>query len=157
MDLPRVLLWGFAATLVLTTVLRGSQAFGLTRLDLPLLLGLMFTPNRDHAKAYGFLVHLLNGWLFSLVYAAFFEDLGRASGWMGSIIGAFHGIFVLVVGLPIVPGLHPRMATDARGPEPTRELEPPGFMALNYGPNTPAVTLLAHIVFGAILGTTYHQ
>jgi len=47
------------------------------------------------------------------------------------------------------------MATDARGPEPTRELEPPGFMALNYGRRTPLVTLLAHVLFGAILGTFY--
>mgnify|MGYP001367797883 CR=1 FL=1 len=48
-----------------------------------------------------------------------------------------------------------RMATDARGPEPTRELEPPGFMALNYGRRTPLVTLLAHVIFGAILGMFY--
>jgi len=155
MDVRGVLLWGFAATTILTTILRGSQAIGLTRLDLPLMLGLIVTPNRDHAKAYGFFMHLFNGWLFTLVYAAFFEYLGRADWWLGSAIGAVHGIFVLAVGLSAVPGLHPRMATDARGPEPTRELEPPGFMALNYGRRTPLVTLLAHVIFGAILGTFY--
>src|SRR5690606_1565696 len=115
MDVRGILLWGFAATTILTTVLRGSQAVGLTRLDLPLMLGLIVTPNRDHAKAYGFLIHLMNGWLFTLVYAAFFEYLGRAGWWLGAAIGAVHGVFVLAVGLPAVPGLHPRMATDARG------------------------------------------
>src|SRR5690606_5525638 len=95
MDFPGVLLWGFAATTILTTILRGSQALGLTRLDLPLMLGLIVTPNRDHAKAYGFLIHLLNGWVFSLVYAAFFENLDRAGLWLGSIIGLVHGLFVL--------------------------------------------------------------
>jgi hypothetical protein len=47
------------------------------------------------------------------------------------------------------------MATDARGPEPTRELEPPGFMAINYGRRTPIVTIGAHLIFGAILGIFY--
>lgn len=155
MDLPGVLLWGFAATTILTTILRGSQAFGLTRLDLPLMLGLVFTPNRDHAKAYGFFVHLLNGWVFAFIYAAAFEDIGRATWWLGAAIGAVHALFVLTVGLPALPGIHPRMATDARGPEPTRELEPPGFMAVNYGRRTAVATLVAHLVFGAILGTFY--
>ncbi|HWV58235.1 MAG TPA: hypothetical protein VNZ57_12350 [Longimicrobiales bacterium] len=157
MDVLQVLLWGFAGTTVLTTMLRGSQALGLTRMDIPLLLGLMITPNRDLAKAYGFFAHLVNGWLFSLLYAAYFEELGFASIWIGGAMGAMHGLFVLAVGLPAIPGLHPRMATDARGPEPTRELEPPGFMALNYGRHTPIVTLLAHVVFGALLGAFYRS
>ncbi|MFG2639651.1 hypothetical protein ACGFYP_01510 [Streptomyces sp. NPDC048370] len=31
-------------------------------------------------------------------------------------------------------------------------LEPPGFLMLNYGPSTPVVTALAHIVYGAVVG-----
>lgn len=155
MDLWPVLLWGFAGTTILTTILRTSQALGLTRMDIPLMLGLMLTPNRDRAKALGFLLHLFNGWLFSLVYAAFFEELDLATWWSGAVIGAVHGFFVLAVGLPALPGMHPRMASDAMGPEPTRALEPPGFLAMNYGRRTPLVTLLAHVVFGAILGTFY--
>src|SRR5690606_32517937 len=101
------------------------------------------------------IVHLLNGWLFSLLYVAIFEELGFAHWWVGAAIGTVHGLFVLAVGLPAIPGLHPRMATDARGPEPTRELEPPGFMAMNYGRHTPIVTLIAHMGFGALMGTFY--
>ena len=40
-------------------------------------------------------------------------------------------------GLPLIPGLHPRMASEYQGPTPTRQLEPPGFLALNYGRPTP--------------------
>jgi hypothetical protein len=47
------------------------------------------------------------------------------------------------------------MASEQRGPEPTRQLEPPGFMALNYGRRTPLLTLLAHLVYGAIIGAFY--
>jgi uncharacterized membrane protein YagU involved in acid resistance len=124
-------------------------------MDLPLMLGLIVTRNRDRAKTYGFFIHLLNGWIFSLIYAAFFETLNLATWWVGAAIGLIHALFILVVGLPVIPGLHPRMATDARGPEPTRELEPPGFMAINYGRRTPIVTIVAHLIFGAILGIFY--
>ena len=64
-------------------------------------------------------------------------------------------LFVLVVGLPAVPGFHPRMASDAAGPEPTRQLQPPGFMAVNYGRRTAIVTVLAHLIFGILLGSLY--
>jgi hypothetical protein len=51
--------------------------------------------------------------------------------------------------------LHPRMASEHHGPNPTRQLEPPGFMALNYGRPTPVATILAHLLYGAILGAFY--
>ena len=51
--------------------------------------------------------------------------------------------------------MHPRMASEQHGPTPTRQLEPPGFLALNYGRRTPISLLLAHLVYGAILGAFY--
>ena len=75
------LLWGFVATLALTTVMAGSQGLRLTRINLPYMLGAMFTPNRERAKLVGFVVHLLNGWIFSLVYVAVFHSgAGRPGG-----------------------------------------------------------------------------
>jgi hypothetical protein len=62
---------------------------------------------------------------------------------------------VLVTVMPLLPGLHPRMASEQRGPTPTRQLEPPGFLALNYGYRTPLSVLLAHLAYGTILGTFY--
>ena len=47
------LLRGFVATLVLTTIMAGSQGLRLTRMNLPYKLGAMFTPNRDRAKLVG--------------------------------------------------------------------------------------------------------
>jgi hypothetical protein len=34
-------------------------------------------------------------------------------------------------------------------------LQPPGFMALNYGRQTPVVTIAAHLLYGAIIGRFY--
>jgi hypothetical protein len=155
MNISSVFLWGFAATTILTILLRVSQAMGLTRMDLPLVLGLALTPDRDVAKAVGFVFHLLNGWAFSFLYAWFFEELGWRGWLIGGGIGVVHGLFVLLILLPSLPGFHPRMASDGRGPEPTRELEPPGFMALYYGRGTPLVVVVAHVVFGVVFGTFY--
>jgi hypothetical protein len=48
------------------------------------------------------------------------------------------------------------MASENHGLNSSRQLEPPGFMALNYGIRTPISVFLAHAVFGAILGSLYH-
>jgi hypothetical protein len=44
------------------------------------------------------------------------------------------------------------MATERAGPDVDARLEPPGPLALNYGRETPLVSLVAHVVYGAILG-----
>ena len=155
MNVPSILLWGLAATIVLTTMVIGGQSLGLTRIDMPFILGTMFTPNRDRAKVIGYFVHVINGWLFAVVYALFFENLHAATWWFGALIGLVQGIVVIVAVLPLLPGVHPRMVSDFRGPEPTRLLEPPGFLATNYGRITPIVTLVAHTIYGTILGTFY--
>jgi hypothetical protein len=83
------------------------------------------------------------------------ESWGRATWWLGGGIGLVHGLAVLVALMPLLPGLHPRMASEHRGPEPTRGLEPPGFLALNYGHRTPLIAILAHVAYGVILGAFY--
>ena len=155
MNKRSVTLWGFVGTVVLTSFLSGSQAAGLTRINLPFLLGTMFTPNRDRAKLVGFGVHFLNGWIFATIYAAAFQSWRRATWWLGSLIGVVHAAFVLVAAMPVLPSLHPRMASEQQGPSPTKQLEPPGFLALNYGRRTPISVLVAHIVYGGILGAFY--
>lgn len=155
MNVSSVALWGLVATLVLSTVMEGSRGLGISRMSIPFMLGVIFTDDRDRARVYGFVVHVLDGWLFAVVYALVFQSLGRASWWIGGGLGVAHGLVVLVVLMPLMPGLHPRMASEEQGPEPTRSLEPPGFMALNYGRRTPLVTLAAHLTYGIILGGFY--
>jgi uncharacterized membrane protein YagU involved in acid resistance len=149
------LVWGFAGTVVLTTLMAGSQGLGITRMNIPYLVGTMVTPNRDRAKVIGILVHMLNGWMFSLVYIAAFHASGGPTWWKGAAVGLVHSLFVLVVAMPAMPGLHPRMASEHRGPTVTRLLEPPGFMAMHYGNRTPLSIVVAHVVFGVILGVFY--
>lgn len=146
-----IIVWGFAGTLLLATIMTTCKYFGLTRMDLPFLLGTMFTSNRNRAQWVGFIVHLFIGWVFAILYAAAFMTASLQTLWFGLTLGFAHAAFVLTVGLQIVNYLHPRMARPFQGPTPTRHLQPPGFMALNYGKSTPAITILAHMVFGGIL------
>jgi hypothetical protein len=155
MNVGSWLLWGFVGTVVLTTIMAGSQGLRLTRMNLPYMLGTVFTPSRDRAKLVGFILHLFNGWMFSLLYVAAFHSLGLGTWWLGAFIGFVHAAFVLTAGMRILPGLHPRMASEQQGPTVARQLEPPGFLALNYGVRTPISVLLAHLVFGAIVGSFY--
>jgi len=156
MNLASIFLWGFVATVLLSTVMAGSQGLGYTRMSIPFLLGTMVTPDRDRAMLVGVLMHLVNGWAFAVVYALAFESWQQATWWLGALIGLVHGLFVLTVGMPIVPAMHPRMVSEYFGPTPNRRLQPPGFLALNYGRRTPIVSLAAHLLYGAILGAFYH-
>lgn len=149
------LFWGFISTLVLTAILSGSQSLGLTRMNIPYMLGTITTPNRDRAKIIGVFMHIINGWIFSLIYVLGFQVIGFSTWWLGAIFGFIHAVFVLSVGMPVLPGMHPRMASEQQGPTVVRQLEPPGFMAVNYGYNTPISIIVAHIVYGIILGACY--
>jgi hypothetical protein len=150
-----ILVWGFAASVVLLTTTIAGQSLGLTRIDIPFILGTIFTANRDRAKVLGVAMHIANGWGFALAYGYFFESIELATWWFGALIGAVQGVFVVVVLLPILPGFHPRMVSDYRGPEPTRLLEPPGFLASNYGRWTAVVIIIAHTLYGLVLGMFY--
>jgi hypothetical protein len=156
MNIGNLILWGFAATLILTILMAASRPLGFTRMDLPFMLGTMFTPNRNKAPWIGFLAHLTMGWIFAFIYGAAFESSGLDTWWFGMSIGLVHGAFVLTAGLEILTFFHPRMARPFQGPTPTKQLEPPGFLALHYGKGTPLVTLLGHLVYGGVLGMFYH-
>jgi hypothetical protein len=124
-------------------------------MNIPYMLGTMVTPDRDKAKVYGSLLHFVNGWIFSFLYVLALQAWGRATWWLGLLIGIVHALFVLTVALSLLPGIHPRMASEQFGPTARRQLEPPGFLGLNYGVRTPVSVLLSHAIFGAILGAFY--
>lgn len=152
MDWAGWALFGLAATSGLTAVMIAAQLGGLSRIDLPLLLGTLLTDDPDRARAAGFVVHLAVGQVFALFYAAGFAALGRATWWLGALFGLAHALVALTILVPLLPGVHPRMASERAGPSSRPLLEPPGLLALSYGGQTPAVTVLAHVVYGAVLG-----
>jgi uncharacterized transporter YbjL len=142
-------------TAVMTAVMEAAQARGMTRMSLPYMLGTMVGRGRATVRVSGIALHFVNGVAFASGYALVFTRLRRADWRIGAALGLLHGAVVLVAALPVVQEIHPRMADEDEGPDPTPMLQPPGFMALNYGVRTPAVTLAAHAVYGAIVGAFY--
>ena len=144
--------FGLLATTGLTAVMISAQMAGLTRMDLPLVLGSILTADPDRARAVGFFLHLAAGQGFALGYAATFALLHVATWWLGALLGLLHAVVAMTVLLPLLPGVHPRMASQRAGPASTAVLEPPGLLALNYGVQTPSVTVVAHLAYGVVLG-----
>jgi hypothetical protein len=152
MDWTGWALFGLVATALLTVVMIGAQLAGLTRLDLSLVLGTLVTEDPDRARVAGFLIHLAVGQGFALGYAASFALLGTATWWLGGLLGLLHVAVSLTVLVPLLVGIHPRMASGRAGPASTAVLEPPGLLCLNYGSQTPAVAAVAHLAYGVALG-----
>lgn len=155
LDVGSALLWGLFATGVLTLLMVASQGLGWSRMSFPFMIGSMFTAHRGRAMTLGFTLHFVFGVVFAFLYVLVFESWTWTTWWLGGLLGLFHGLFILIVLMPVLPDLHPRMASKHHGPTPTRQLEPPGFMAFNYGNNTPALTLVAHAAYGILLGLFY--
>lgn len=152
MDWAGWAVFGVIATSMLTGVMIAAQLAGWTRLDLPLMLGTIFVGDPDRARVVGFFAHLAFGQVFAFGYAASFALLETSSWWLGGLLGMAHVLVAGTVLIPLLPGIHPRMASERAGPADGPSLEPPGLMALNYGRSSPVVAIVAHLAYGVLLG-----
>lgn len=151
-SLGYLILWGLIATVAMTSILEASRGLGFSRMSLPFLVGTFFVESRKWALILGFALYTIGGWLFAFLYYFLFASVSVYAWWLGALAGLLHGIFLLVCALPLLPFVHPRMASEYHGATTTRRLEPPGFLAMNYGYRTPLTTLLGQTVYGATLG-----
>ena len=153
MSIWAALAGGLIGTLVLTTVLRAASEFGLTRMDLPFLLGTVVTSDRQRAKAIGYLAHFAFGLLFALGYFAILQAIGRDGFLLGALLGLLHGIFVGTALVNILlPIIHPRMGSSFTAANSSPLIESPGFLMLNYGTSTFLVSIVGHVAYGALVG-----
>lgn len=151
-SLGYLILWGLIATVAMTSILEASRGLGFSRMSLPFLVGSLFIGNRRWALILGVTLYTIGGWLFAFLYFFVFASVGIYTWWFGALAGLLHGLFFLVAALQLLPFVHPRMASEYHGATTRRQLEPPGFLAMNYGYRTPLTTLLAQMVYGATLG-----
>jgi len=151
-DWQGALVYGAMASAALAVVLVAAQGAGLTRLDLPLLLGTVVTTDPDRARLIGTVIHLLIGLGFSMGYAVVFSlDDGSSVG-VGAALGLVHAAVAMGVLVPLLPMVTRRIASERSGPWSGAVLEPPGFMAIGYGPTTPILVVVTHVAFGVTLG-----
>ena len=80
--------------------------------------------------------------------------MADTTGGLGALFGLGHGLFAGTVLINVLlPLVHPRMGTPLTDVTTVALLEPPGFMARNYGRQTATVGLLAQpLAYGTIIG-----
>jgi uncharacterized membrane protein YagU involved in acid resistance len=144
--------FGLVATTLLTCVMIIAQMAGLSRLDLPVLLGTIVTSDPDRARVAGFFLHVTMGQVFALGYALVFALLNQATWWLGALLGLLHVTIAMAALVPLFAGVNPRVASYRAGPSSKAALEPPGLFGLNYGPETPLTAVAAHLAYGIALG-----
>jgi hypothetical protein len=122
-------------------------------MDIPFLLGTAFSHDRVRAKAIGYLLHFVAGQVFAFIYYGIFLAIDASGVLLGALFGLLHGMFAGTALVNILlPMVHPRMGSPHTAANSTPLLEPPGFLMLNYGRSTPLVTVIVHILYGAIVG-----
>ena len=158
------LLGGFVGTVVMTAMMRAGKSMGITNMPgMPLIQGAMMTDDPDKARKIGMVTHIIMGTIvFGIIYAAIFAAFGGPAWLTGLIVGAVHGV-VAGVFMKMVGETHPRMEAVANftGDETWRHdatglhIAKPGLFAKNYGSATPAGLVMAHVVFGLVVGIVY--
>ncbi|MBI4493545.1 MAG: hypothetical protein HY690_12215 [Chloroflexi bacterium] len=144
LDWVMVVLAGLAGTVGLTLLMLLATAAGVARLNFPMLLGSMFTRPGAAALGIGLLWHFANGVVFAALYALALGALAVEPSWSsGLALGAVHTVVAgLLVGL--LGSVHPRIRQG--------QMPAPRFFGTRYGARGVLVLLVAHLVYGAIVG-----
>ena len=144
---------GFAA---ITAPMYVSRVMGLSKLDLPLLLGMLVLPSGWPARLAGLLPHTAGSMIvFPLIYGSIFRAARvQPSARAGMNVAAFHWL-LSGVALWLV-GLNPRLEREDTSDGATRDhrVGSPGAFALNYGAFTAVSFALGHLLYGATLGAS---
>lgn len=140
------ILGGWVGMLLLSALLYLAPALGFPLIDIPRLIGGIFSTNADIALWLGFALFFLTGvLLFSPALAYFWMDLpGRNVGFLGAILKGLVWSLILWVVLGL---LLPVIGFLNRLPG----MENPGLFALNLGIMAALWLLLCHLAFGLAL------
>ena len=145
MNLLSAVISGILGTLAISMVMAVAPKMGMPKMDIVDMLSTMFgKPNR----VLGWMMHLMMGVVFALVYV-FLWSIGIGSaGWLsGLIFGAGHWMIVgLMMGL--IPIMHVGIKNG--------DVEAPGLWMTKQGGMLSFVGgLMGHMVFGLVVALVY--
>ncbi len=145
MNLLNAVIAGLVSTVVFTTILMMAPKMGMPKMDIVGLLGSMFgRPN----QALGWMMHLMMGVIFALIYAFLWSNGIGAATWTGGLIfGAVHWLIAgLVMGM--IPMMHAGIKSGA--------VQAPGlWMTNNGGAMAFMGGLVGHMIFGVVVALVY--
>ncbi len=128
---------GLVGTVVMTILMVVAPAMGMPKMDIVGMLGSMITANKGTATIVGWVIHLMMGVVFAIIYAfAWSQGIGSVTWLWGLIFGAVHAIVAIVM-MPIMIRMHPR---------------PP---EMEGGAMTMVGQLMGHLVYGLVVALVY--
>jgi len=136
---------GILGTFAISMVMAVGPKMGMPKMDIVGLLSTMFgKPNR----VLGWMMHLMMGVVFALIYAFLWSQGIGSPAWLsGLIFGAAHW---LVVGLMmgVIPIMHEGIKNG--------DVEAPGLWMTNQGGMLAFIGgLMGHMVFGLVVALVY--
>jgi len=138
---------GFLGAAAMTVLMIALRTLGLTTMNLETMLGSMVTSTPDFGSwGLGFLIHLIAGALFGIVYGFVLERLGRTGWSVGVSIAVVHSV-LSGLALPLIGAMHPLVRTG--------RMPSPGLFASSLGTTGVTVFVALHLLFGAIVGKYY--
>jgi len=138
---------GFLGAAAMTVLMIAMRALGVTSMNLEAMLGSMVTAIPDFGSwGLGFLIHLIAGGVFGIVYGFLMESLGRTGWLVGVGIAAVHAV-LLGLALPWLGAMHPLVRTG--------QMPAPGLFASVLGGAGVVLFIALHLLFGAIVGRYY--
>ena len=146
MKVGRAFAAGVMGALVMSFLIALARGLGM-QVNLEMMLGTMLGGPPSLSKwVMGFVMHLIIGGLWALLYAAGFEYLTHHASW---VIGlGFAMIHALIAGvfMGIMPAIHPLI--------PAMMPAPGAFMA-HLGLMGVIAEFMLHLIYGAIVGAMY--
>lgn len=133
------LLGGVLGTIAMTLFLLFPRWLNLGRVDVIRAVGTLVTKREDGAFGIGITMHLVSGIFWAFFYLGFMTLSRLPLNLMtGVVAGTVHGAIVMLLVCIAIMEHHPVRRFHERGPM------------------TGVMQLLAHILYGAIVGSTVH-
>lgn len=145
MNILSAVIAGVVASLVFSMILAVAPRMGMPKMDIVGLLGSMFgKPN----QALGWMMHLMMGIVFALIYAFLWSNGIGAATWVGGLIfGAIHWLIVGVV-MGMIPMMHVGIKNGV--------VQAPGMWMTNNGGLMAFIGgLVGHMIFGIVIALVY--
>lgn len=141
-NVGRAILSGVVAWIVFVILLYLAPLLGVPTMDLPAMLGGMFGVN---SVTMGWALFFVVGIVFALLYAYWGVYHLPGRGWQrGLVFGLLPWLVMMVIVAPLLPLLNPMVA-----------MKPPGFFFANMGIIATIGSLIAHLIWGMVLGAVY--
>ncbi len=146
MNIIGAIVAGVVGTIVMSMIMVMAPMMGMPKMAIWEMLGSMFS--KDGNNLLGWVMHLMNGVIFAIIYAALWSfGIGSATWVNGLVFGAVHW---LIAGLMMggVPMMHAGVKAGT--------VKAPGlYMTANGGMMAFAGGLIGHAVYGLVVALVY--